>query len=73
MIGYGLILLTSVFVDVLTLIWSILVLKFISKIPVDNGFNNGMGCCHVYICCLEGFKEFFNCGVEYSGYFVSLW
>ena len=49
LIGYGLILLTSVpllvlftrvFVDVLMLIFSILMLKFIAKITVNNGFNN---------------------------------
>ena len=35
-----LVLLTSVFVGALTLIWYILVLKCISKIPVDNGLNH---------------------------------
>ena len=35
-----LLLLTGVFVGVLTLIWYILMLKCISKIPVDNGFNH---------------------------------
>ena len=50
-IGYGLILLTVVLIDVLTLIWTILVVKCISKILVDSGFNHGMGCWHVYIWC----------------------
>ena len=40
---------TGVFVDVLTLIWSILVVKCISKILVDNGFNHGMGCLFVLV------------------------
>ena len=35
-----LVLLTDVFVGVLMLIWSILMLGCISKIPVDNGFNH---------------------------------
>ena len=51
-IGSGLILLTSVFVDVLTLIWSILMVKCVAKITVNNGLNHGMGFCHVYICFL---------------------
>ena len=33
-------LLTGGFVGVLTLIWSILMLERIAKIPFDNGFNN---------------------------------
>ena len=33
-------LLTSVFVGVLMLIWSIQMLEYISKIKVDNGFNH---------------------------------
>ena len=37
---FVLVLLTSVFVDVLTLTWYIFMVKFISKILVDNGFNN---------------------------------
>ena len=32
--------LTGVFVGVLTLIWSNLMLEFMSKIPVENEFNN---------------------------------
>ena len=64
---------TGVFVDVLTLIWSILVLKIISKIPGDNGFNHRMRCCRVYICCHQGFKDFLNCGGEYSLELVYLW
>ena len=35
-----LVLLTGVFVGVLTLIWSILMVVFIAKIPVDNGLNH---------------------------------
>ena len=73
LIRYGLIMLTSVFLNVLTLIWSILVVKCISKFSVDNGFTHGMGCWHFYICCFYSFKYFFNCGVEYSGEMVLLW
>ena len=35
-----LVLLTGIFVSVLTLIWSILMVEFISKVPADNGFNH---------------------------------
>ena len=42
---------TSVFIDVLTIIWSILVVKYITKISDKNGFNNGVFCLHVYILC----------------------
>ena len=35
-----LVLMTGIFVGVLTLIWSILMLECISKVPVDNGINN---------------------------------
>ena len=38
--GAVLVLLAGIFADVLTLIWSILMVEFITKIPVDNGFNN---------------------------------
>ena len=41
--GYVLVLLTGIFVCVLTLIY---------KVPVDNGFNNLMGCIHFNVCCL---------------------
>ena len=44
-----LVLLAGVFVGVLTLIWSILMLEYISKFPVYNGFNHLMGWSHVYI------------------------
>ena len=37
-----LVLFTCVSVYVLTLSWSIILLKCIAKIPVDNGFNHGM-------------------------------
>ena len=37
-----LVLLNGIFVGVLTLIWSILMVGCISKVPVDNGFNNLM-------------------------------
>ena len=37
---FVLLLLASSFVDVLALFWSILMLKCIAKIPVDNGSNN---------------------------------
>ena len=33
-------LLTGIFVGALTLIWSILMVECILKVPVDNGFNN---------------------------------
>ena len=69
----GLILLTSVFVDELTLIWYIMVVKRISKIPVENGFNHRIGCWNVNIFYLYIFKDLFNCGFEYSGDLVSLW
>ena len=68
-----LVLLNCVFVDVLMLIWSILMLKCISKIIVGNGFNHLMGWCHIYVCCLWGFKDFFNCVGECSGELVDLW
>ena len=42
-------LLTGSFVGVLKLIWSILMVEFISKVPVDNGFNNLMGWIHVNV------------------------
>ena len=32
--------LTGVIVGMLMLIWSIMMLEFIPRIPVDNGFNN---------------------------------
>ena len=32
--------LTDIFVGVLTLIWSIFMVEFISKVPVDNIFNH---------------------------------
>ena len=35
-----LVLLTGIFVGVLMLIWSILMLGYIAKIPVDNWFND---------------------------------
>ena len=44
MIGYGLMLLPSVFVDALMLICSILVVKCIAKIMVHKGLNNEMVC-----------------------------
>ena len=59
--------LTSAFMDVLMLIWYIMVVTCTAKIMVENGCNNGMGCCHVYIYCLYIFKDFFNFGVSYSG------
>ena len=47
-----LVLLTENVVGVLMLIWSIMMVEFISKIPVDNGFNNLMGWIRVNFCCL---------------------
>ena len=38
--GAVLVFLTGNFVGVLTLIWSILIVECIYKVPVDNGFNN---------------------------------
>ena len=35
-----LVFLTGVFVSVLMLIWSILMVECIYKVPVDNGFNS---------------------------------
>ena len=40
-------LLTSIFMDVLTLIWSILVMKVIDEVYVDISVNHGMGFLHV--------------------------
>ena len=37
---FVLVMLTSVFLDVLTLIWSIFMLECIAKIPVDDGSNH---------------------------------
>ena len=47
--GDVLVLMTVVFFGFLTLIWSILMVKYISKVPVDNGFNNLMGCIYVNV------------------------
>ena len=47
-----LVLINGIFVGVLRIILSILTLECISKVPVDNGFNNCMGWIHVYVCCL---------------------
>ena len=44
-----LILFTSIFVDVLTLIWSIMVLKFIAVILFDSVFNHGIFCLNVWL------------------------
>ena len=44
-----LVLLTGIFVGVLTLIWYILMVKFISKVPVENWFNHLMGWIHVNV------------------------
>ena len=41
--GTVLVFLTGIFVGVLKLIWSILMVECISKVPVDNGFNSLMG------------------------------
>ena len=38
--GALIIFLAGIFVGVLTLIWSILMVEFISKVPVDNVVNN---------------------------------
>ena len=38
--GAAMIFLNDIFVGVLTLIWSILVAEFISKVPVENGLNH---------------------------------
>ena len=37
---FVLVLMNGIFVCALILIWSILMVKCISKVPVDNGFNN---------------------------------
>ena len=52
MIGYVLMLLTCIFMDVLTLICSVLVMKGTSKFSVENRANHGMGCLHVNIDCI---------------------
>ena len=38
--GILMILLAGIFVCVLTLIWSILMVEYISKVPIENGVNN---------------------------------
>ena len=38
--GAVLVFMSGIVVDVLTLIWSILMVECISKVTVDNGFNN---------------------------------
>ena len=38
--GAVMIFMDGIFVGVLTLIWSILMVECISKVPVDNGINN---------------------------------
>ena len=68
-----LVLMTGIFVGVLTLIWSILMLECISKVPVDNGFNNLMIWIHVYVCCFYSFKYYFHWRCEYDIELVALW
>ena len=47
-----LVLLTGIFVGVLILIWYIMMVGYISKVPVENGFNHLMLWINVYVCCL---------------------
>ena len=47
------------FVGALTLIWSILMVKCISKVPVYNGVNDFMGWVFVNVSCLDKFKDKF--------------
>ena len=49
LIRYGLILTPCIFMKLLTMIWSIMVMKGIAKFSVDNSVNNGMVCWHVHI------------------------
>ena len=65
-----LVLLTDVFVGVLMLIWSIIMLEYISKIPADNGFNHLMVCIHVYVCCLYSFKYFLHFVAEIQTFHI---
>ena len=44
--------LDGIFVCVLMLIWSILMVEYISKVPVENGFNNLMGWIHFNFICI---------------------
>ena len=55
-----LVLLTGIFVGVLTLIWSIQMAQCISKVPIDNGFNNLMVWIYVYVYCFYIFKDKFH-------------
>ena len=44
--------LTGIFVCKLMLIWTILMVEHIYKVPVDNDLNNWTGWIHVNVCCL---------------------
>ena len=50
--GAVLVLLTGIFVGVLTLIWYIMMVERFYKVTVDNGSNNLMVWIHVNVCYL---------------------
>ena len=52
--------LTGIFVVMFTLIWYILIVECISKVPMDNGFNHLMVRIHVNIQFLQSVKDIFH-------------
>ena len=52
--------LTGVFAGALTLIWYILMVGYISKVPVDNGANHLMWWINYNVSCLYNFKDKFH-------------
>ena len=57
------------------LVWTTLVIKVIAKVSVGNSPNHywRMCCCNINICCLQIFKDLFNCKLIYLGEFAYLW
>ena len=57
--GDLMILLDGIFVGVLTLIWSFLMVECITKVFVENTFNNLLRWIHVNVSGLQSFKDMF--------------
>ena len=57
--GDLMILLDGIFVGVLTLIWSFLMVECITKVLVENRFNNLLRWIHVNVSGFQSFKDMF--------------
>ena len=67
MVVLSVLMLTScLFLYVLALVGTILMVKGVSKVSIENWFNNdGLTCCcYVNVCCFKYFEDIFHCGFK---------